>query len=151
MNDNAHERYAQGPSFVPVLSKAWHVLRTQGESSSLGWGPEPRSTATSWGVVLGWWVGLMDCLHFSPAAQISMTACPWPPHRAFACLWPPRVKDIWTGSRSAPAWGPTCLRLQNRLTLPPPSQGWRTLEAFLCPQKDTAEEVTDEAWLITQW
>ena len=123
MNDNAHEPYAQGPSFVPVPSKAWHVLRTQGESSILGWGPEPRSTATPWGVVLGWWVGQVGCLHSSPAAQISMTACPWAPHRAFACLWPPRVKDIRTGSRSAPAWGPPCLRLQNRLTLPPPSQG----------------------------
>lgn len=85
--------------------------------------PEPRSTATPWRVVLGWWAGPVGCSYSSPPAQISMIACPWPPHRASAGLWPPRVKDIWTGSLSAPAWGPPCLRLHNRLTHPPPSQG----------------------------
>lgn len=118
----AHHLYLHLPR-LGMFSGLKEEATAGGEVGVGGRVPEPRSTATPWRVVLEWWLGPVGCSYSSPSTQISMIACPWPPHRASACLWPPRVKDIWTGSLSAPAWGPPCLRLHNCLTLPPPSQG----------------------------
>lgn len=134
-------------------SKAWHILGTQGGSNSPARDLSQGALSHLGVVVLGLQavpVGCPCCLPTCPdlSDSLPLTAS------LSICL------SLTSSGRSeleaacAPAWGPLCLGLHGHLTLPPPSLGCHqrmgSLSGFPLPQIDAAEQVTDEAWLITE-